>query len=206
MSSDTTASLGLKITKTVAISSLGLYAGLLQSSSIVTLCSPMDGIKKTLNRIYCKLGELGSAQGTITTTAFAIACYLVRDGNSTERRALLYGLLAAPISGVYLWATSKAVNFFYKLNKTEGHDVVDVELPPNHPATHNEKGEKLRCPFGEEADKGKSKSNSSMGTMIPMRFITKFSPLFNSMGLHLFIASVIAAFPLSYNVYFSLSL
>ncbi|CAL9737835.1 autophagy-related protein 33 [Monosporozyma servazzii] len=202
MSNDTTSSLGLKITKTVAISSLGLYAGLLQSSSVVSLCSPMDGIKKTLNRIYCKLGELGSAHGVITTAAFAIGCYLVKDGESTERKALLYGLLAAPVSGLYLWATSKAVKFFSNLDKTR---VDDVELPPNHPATYNEKGEKLHCPFGGETEKDKLKVDSLFGTVVPMGCMSKIGPVFKSMGLHLFIASVIATFPLSYNVYLCLN-
>ncbi|CAL9732139.1 autophagy-related protein 33 [Monosporozyma unispora] len=201
MSNNINTSLGFRITKTVAISSLGLYAGLLQSSSVVSICSPIDGVKKTLNSIYCKLGELGSAQGTITTVAFAFACYLAKDVNSDEKKALLYGLLAAPVSGTYLWATSKAVKFFTKINQ-KGRDDVEVELPPNHPSIFNEKGEKLHCPFGEEAEKSNNtKSSSFIGKLIPMKFMTKFVPVFQSMGLHLFIASVLATIPLSYHIY-----
>lgn len=187
-------SLTFKITKTVAVSSLGLYTGLLASSSIVNICSPIDGIKKTLNDIYCKLGETGSALGTLSTTAFAIAYFL------NKKPYMLCGLLAAPVSGIYLWATSKAVIFFSQMSNKTGTNV-DVELPPNHPSIYNEKGEKLHCPFTEASENETNKTEDSITKLIPIRLLNHISPYFQSMGLHLFISSILAAIPLAKIIY-----
>lgn len=188
-----TSNIGFQITKTVAISSLGIYTGLLTTSSIVNLCgTPVNGIKKTLNNIYCKLGETGSAIGALTVSSFALSYYLERTNS-----LWLYGLLSVPISGFYLWCSSKGVEFFAKFKP-------QVELPPNHPSIYNENGEKQQCPFAQAAgqeDNAEEKEYGIIGKWIPMSLITKLSPFFQIMGPHLFVSSIISFIPFSYILY-----
>lgn len=196
-------SLGLKISKTVAISSLGLYAGLLTTSSVINICSPIDAIKKTINTIYCRLGETGCLLGILTTASFAVSCLLMKNAPSNqEKKNLFFGLLAAPASGLYLWISSKAVNFMSNFCKNQNKNGVEVELPPNHPDIYNEKGEKLQCPFsGTVKDDTKGNKHKCLSKNIPMKLLKHFSPCFQSMGIHIFIASIITIIPFSKIIY-----
>lgn len=201
--SSLSSSLGLKISKTVAISSLGLYAGLLATSSVVNICSPIDAIKKTMNTIYCRLGETGCLLGTVSTVSFAISCLLSKNvSDGQEKTSLFAGLLAAPASGLYLWLSSKVVDFMSKFSTNQNQPAVEVDLPPNHPSIYNEKGEKLKCPFSKTVEEDtKDTKRDCISQRIPMKLLTYFSPFFQSMGIHIFIASVITTIPFSQIIY-----
>ena len=199
MSSVSTSSLGLKISKTVAISSLGLYAGLLTTSSVVNIYSPIDAIKKTMNTIYCRLGESGCLLGTVATAAFTVSYFLSKDvSTSQEKTNLFVGLLAAPASGLYLWVSSKVVNCMSKFCKNQNKNKVEVELPPNHPSIYNEKGEKLQCPFSSNVQKdSEDTDNNCISKIIPVKLLSHFNPFFQSMRSHVFIASIMSIIPFS---------
>lgn len=152
-----------QISKTIAVSTLGLYAGILSTSTLVKIASPKDIVSSEIKHIYCILGIGSSIIGGLTTGAFAISYLLsTRCCCSTY---LLYGLLVAPVTGGYLWTVDKLKNKLSFMNKTDSKkdDTADknteataskVELPPSHPPIVNESGEKLACPFAN----GKAKS------------------------------------------------
>lgn len=156
----------LGITKGIAVSSLGLYAGILTTSTILTYASPLDVISQHLRSAVCKVGEAASALGALSTGFFALSFF----GAPSHLRHpyLIYSALVAPVSALYLWGISRCSHKCHAKSKDErtaqekaqgkSHDanpplsdsVVDLgaeKIPQGHPAVK----EGAKCPMGSAA-------------------------------------------------------
>lgn len=102
-------SLCLGITKTIAISSLGLYAGVLSASTILSLnkhtsiiLSNLDIINKAqIKQIINKIFQFGNVIGGLSTAFFGLSYFGAPI--HWKHPYLLYGMLIAPISNLYLY-------------------------------------------------------------------------------------------------------
>lgn len=150
----------LSVTKSIAISSLGIYAGMLTTTTLVSYITPLEVISQHLSHVICKLGEFATALGAVSTGFFAASYF----GAPPQLRHpyLLYGALVAPISAVYLWAISRCNHKYYskrpraersgsedKTSATLNDSVVDLGAPAGHPPLGNDPTAK--CPFGSAA-------------------------------------------------------
>lgn len=95
----------LGVIKSIAVSSLGLYAGTLVTGTLVSYVTPLEVISQHLKPVVCKLGEFASVLATLSTGFFSLSYF----GAPPQLRHpyLLYGALVAPVSGLYLWAISR---------------------------------------------------------------------------------------------------
>lgn len=151
----------LAVTKGIAVSSLGLYAGILTTTSLVSLATPLEVLSQHLSPVVCKIGELASALGALSTGFFAASYF----GAPPHLRHpyLLYGALVAPVSAIYLWAISRCNHKSSycqkkKAAKSKGTNaqqlsdsVVDLGsdnksgAPAGHPPISDDGA---KCPFG----------------------------------------------------------
>ncbi|QLL33198.1 hypothetical protein HG536_0E01090 [Torulaspora globosa] len=149
----------LAVTKSIAVSSLGIYAGMLTTTTLVSYITPLKVITQHLSPVICKLGEVASVLATLSTGFFAASYF----GAPPHLRHpyLLYGALVAPVSALYLWAISRCNHKYYsKRGCRRGGDaedassapqlndsVVDLgkDAPAGHPAISENSSAK--CPF-----------------------------------------------------------
>ncbi|CCC66775.1 hypothetical protein NCAS_0A02170 [Naumovozyma castellii] len=170
-------STSLRITKTVAISSLGLYAGLLTSSSLVSTLTPLQTVSSQIRHLACVIGVYGSALAGLTTAAFGLTYSLSAD--SSRLAQLVYGLVGGPITYGYLYICSMkgrgGRGSSLVVEKEEGSRTPESshsdkmsspelvgsseessgtpKVPFHHPPIGpNSTGE---CPFGHKAKRGK---------------------------------------------------
>ncbi|CCF58991.1 hypothetical protein KAFR_0F03960 [Kazachstania africana CBS 2517] len=152
----------LDISNGIAVSSLGLYAGLLSSSTLVSVIAPIDVVKNSLKHVFCGFGIGGTVLATVSTAAFSLSYYL--SGKDTS---LLYGLLLGPLSGLYLQLTSDYTKKLADIEETKHNldEIVDKKnqmsspelvekevtpkLPPHHPVIKGANGETVQCPFAK---------------------------------------------------------
>lgn len=152
----------LAVTKSIAVSSLGIYAGMLTTTTLVSYITPLEVLKQHLSPVICKLAEVASVLATVSTGFFAASYF----GAPLHLRHpyLLYGALVAPVSALYLWAISRCNHKYYSKRSCRGADaeksapeindsVVDLgtDVPAGHPAV-SDSGAK--CPFGSAAANG----------------------------------------------------
>lgn len=153
----------LGITKGIAVSSLGLYAGILTTSTILTYASPVDVITEHLRAAVCKVGEAASVLGALSTGFFALSFF----GAPPHLRHpyLIYSALVAPASALYLWGISRCSHKCHAKKQSKektperesqnptptlSDSVVDLgaeKLPQGHPAVK----EGSKCPLGNAA-------------------------------------------------------
>lgn len=194
-----------QISKTIAVSTLGLYAGILSTSALVKIASPRDIIPSEIKHIYCILGIGNTIVGTLTTAAFGISYLLsTRCCCSTY---LLYGMLVAPATGAYLWLVDKLqtklplVRNTPKLEENKEAENTEntkpeIDLPPSHPPIVSESGEKLTCPFasGESTTASATKhtvcNTKKLFCQINGKFVNHLSEVVKDMTPHLITASI----------------
>ncbi|QLQ80756.1 hypothetical protein HG537_0E01110 [Torulaspora globosa] len=155
----------LAVTKSIAISSLGIYAGMLTTTTLVSYITPLKVITQHLSPVICKLGEIASFLATLSTGFFAASYF----GAPPHLRHpyLLYGALVAPVSALYLWGISRCNHKYYNKrgchhgDEAEGasapqlnDSVVDLgkDAPAGHPAISE--NSTAKCPFGSAAATG----------------------------------------------------
>lgn len=136
--------------KAVAISSLGLYAGILSSSTAITSIAPLNVIKKGLTHVWYMYGFSSSVLATLSTLGFGLSYYISQE-NAKDNLSIL-GAIVGPITGAMIYASS-LIEF-----GPPKRDQVVPNLPPNHPSVIGENGEIKECPFG----KGNDKKNDDM--------------------------------------------
>lgn len=132
-------SLCLGVIKGVAVSSLGLYAGILSTSTLLSfnkstsiILSHIDDviIKVQLNNLINRLFQMGNIIGTISTTFFGFSYF---GAPSIWRHPyLLYGMLTTPLSSLYLYLTKRAIENKLKLqSSTTKHETANDSKPIN---------------------------------------------------------------------------
>lgn len=141
------------ISKTVAISSIGLYAGILTCSATITTFTPLDVVKGRLIHVWCAFGTAGSVLAAASSAAFGLNYYLSPE-NARDTLSL-FGSLVGPLTGAMIYA-STLIKCGTKPKKQE-----NPQLPPNHPSVVGENGEIKQCPFGKGKSEENSNSNSS---------------------------------------------
>ncbi|SMN18665.1 similar to Saccharomyces cerevisiae YGR049W SCM4 Potential regulatory effector of CDC4 function [Maudiozyma saulgeensis] len=139
--------------KAIAISSLGLYAGLLTSTTAITSIAPLNVIKRNLTHVWYMYGVAGGALATTSTAAFGL-CYYISSGNARDYLSLI-GALIGPLTGSMVYISS-LLKFDYKPKSSIPN------LPPNHPSVISDDGEIKTCPFGN-GEESKDKSRPSPG-------------------------------------------
>ncbi|CCD27082.1 Atg33p NDAI_0J01900 [Naumovozyma dairenensis CBS 421] len=99
----------LAVTKGIAVSSLGLYAGLLTSSTLISSTTPL--ITNTLptdllnwKPLLSKFKACATTLGSLATTFFGLSYF----GSPTNLRHpyLLYSMMISPLSGIFLYLTT----------------------------------------------------------------------------------------------------
>ncbi|SCU79012.1 LAME_0A06832g1_1 [Lachancea meyersii CBS 8951] len=93
----------LAVTKTIAVSSLGIYCGTLCSATILAQFTPMDVIKSQLMGPAKIVARVAASLATVSSIFFGLSFF----GAPAHLRHpyLLYGMLVAPISSVYMALT-----------------------------------------------------------------------------------------------------
>ncbi|CAI2002865.1 hypothetical protein SEUBUCD646_0G03100 [Saccharomyces eubayanus] len=144
------------IIKGIAVSSLGLYAGILTSSTVISITTPINVLTQHLKGVLCTLGCWSTVLGGLATSAFGLSYYLSTPGDRPNY--LLCGLGIAPLSAVYLYLVSL---FNHKLapkcTRNDLENQKDEKLPQNHPQV--EDGE-AACPFSKMNNAKKLKAES----------------------------------------------
>ncbi|KAG0660971.1 hypothetical protein C6P45_001447 [Maudiozyma exigua] len=130
--------------KAIAISSLGLYAGLLSSSTAITSIAPLSVIKKNLTHVWYMYGFSGSVLAILSTAGFGLSFYISPE-NAKDKFSVL-GAVVGPITGAMIYASS-----LIKYGSGQRNQVVP-NLPPNHPSVIGKDGEIKECPFGKGKD------------------------------------------------------
>ncbi|CCK70149.1 Scm4p KNAG_0D04030 [Huiozyma naganishii CBS 8797] len=174
------------IYKGIAISSLGLYAGLVSTTTAVKVLAPANVSKNSLGHTYCIIAIGGTIIGLTATATFGVSYYL----SPSKDASLLFSLAVVPVTGLYLWASNKIVSCFFAVGSESRRPEPEstgknVELPPNHPSVYGENGEKLKCPFGNGADSAAKRPTLS-GKILAWQGCQK---ILSSMNPHLVVAS-----------------
>lgn len=128
-------------TKCIGVTSLGLYAGLLTSTSLITSATPLDVLTGSLKNLLCKIGCWATAFGSVSTISLAVSYFLSEKPQRSNTR--LAGALIAPITGLYLYASSLAnhgccPSKAKESGLPEGHPQVGADAPV--------------CPFSKTTD------------------------------------------------------
>lgn len=158
-------SICLGFTKGIAVSSLGLYAGILTTSSICTYMVPLDVISQHLRSVVCKVGETASALGLLSTGFFSLSFF--GAPSHLKHPYLIYSALVAPLSALYMWGISRCNHKHHaKVKDAEegkaedgkqdqspplGDSVVDLGSDPKVPSGHPSVKEGAKCPMGYAA-------------------------------------------------------
>lgn len=100
----------LAITKGVAVSSIGLYSGILTSATLITSTTPLEVLTKSLSPVLSNLRNAATCLGAIASTFFCVSFFGAPP--SLRHPYLLYGMLAAPLSSFVLGCAS-----YYKSRK-----------------------------------------------------------------------------------------
>ncbi|CAI4046905.1 hypothetical protein SKDZ_12G3840 [Saccharomyces kudriavzevii ZP591] len=94
----------LAITKGIAVSSIGLYAGLLASATLITSTTPLEVVTGPLTPTLLTLKNAATALGAFASTFFCMSFFGAPP--SLRHPYLLYGMLAAPLSSFVLGCAS----------------------------------------------------------------------------------------------------
>ncbi|KAL3229543.1 Protein SCM4 [Nakaseomyces bracarensis] len=133
--------------KTIAVTSLGLYAGLMTSSTLIASVTPLSILSDSLKSVLCKLGCWATVLGSVATGAFATSYILSEKAQRTPTQ--LAGALVVPITGLSLWISSLVNHGHAKVHhKSAGSD----DLPKGHPKVG---ADAPACPFSKK-DEGSS--------------------------------------------------
>lgn len=89
----------LAVTKTVAVSSLGIYCGMLTSACVASYAAPVDVLTQ-LAKPARAIARVGGALAAVSSALFALSYF----GAPAHWRHpyLLYGMLVAPVSAAYV--------------------------------------------------------------------------------------------------------
>ncbi|KAM3161235.1 Autophagy-related protein 33 [Lachancea thermotolerans] len=89
----------LAVTKTVAVSSLGIYCGMLTSACVASYAAPVDVLTQ-LAKPARAIARVGGALAAASSAFFALSYF----GAPAHWRHpyLLYGMLVAPVSAAYV--------------------------------------------------------------------------------------------------------
>ncbi|CUS22722.1 LAQU0S06e04566g1_1 [Lachancea quebecensis] len=89
----------LAVTKTVAVSSLGIYCGMLTSACVASYAAPVDVLTQ-LARPARAIARVGGALAAVSSAFFALSYF----GAPAHWRHpyLIYGMLVAPVSAAYV--------------------------------------------------------------------------------------------------------
>lgn len=89
----------LAVTKTIAVSSLGVYCGMLGSAYAVACVTPLDILSSALSKPAKVVVRIGSALAVVSSAFFGLSYF---GAPSYWRHPyLLYGMLVAPASAAY---------------------------------------------------------------------------------------------------------
>ena len=94
----------LAITKGIAVSSIGLYSGLLASASLITSTTPLEVLTGSRTPTLTTLKNAATALGAFASTFFCVSFFGAPP--SLRHPYLLYGMLAAPLSSFVLGCAS----------------------------------------------------------------------------------------------------
>ncbi|CCD24724.1 Scm4p NDAI_0D04100 [Naumovozyma dairenensis CBS 421] len=152
----------LDLTKTVAISSLGLYAGLLTTTTLVSTITPIDLLTSQVRHLACVIGCYESGLAALSTGAFALTYYL--SPPKLRLPYLLYGVAVSPLTCGYMyvssklshaWASKKEIKSNAENSDMSSPEVVEEptsKVPFHHPPIDGS-AEGAECPFGKKAHK-----------------------------------------------------
>lgn len=155
----------LPCSKTVAVASLGLYAGLMTSTTLIASVTPLSVLNDSLKSVLCKLGCWSTVLGSIATGSFATSYFLAEKSQRTTIQVV--GALVAPITGLSLWLSSKVNHCQSNLHRrASGGD----DLPKGHPKVGSDAP---ACPFSKKDEtsavnlhSGSIKSNKCYNAML----------------------------------------
>ncbi|KAH3903209.1 uncharacterized protein SCODWIG_00920 [Saccharomycodes ludwigii] len=104
----------LGVTKTIAVTSLGIYTGMVTSGAIIAFATPWDILMCKLSKTLRKLSAIAVSFSTLSTIFFGLSYFYAPK--TAQHPYLLYGLAVGPVSCVY----SLALKVLFKCKKTCG--------------------------------------------------------------------------------------
>ncbi|EJS42589.1 YLR356W [Saccharomyces arboricola H-6] len=142
----------LAITKGIAVSSIGLYSGLLASATLISSTTPLEVLTGSLTPTLSTLKNAATVLGAFASTFFCVSFFGAPP--SLRHPYLLYGMLAAPLSSFVLGCASH-----YKSRKYSKISKDSSLLPEDtKPAVHElsdsiiDLGEDTRVPGSSTPD------------------------------------------------------
>lgn len=159
------------VSKGIAVSSLGLYAGILSCSTMITTIAPVDVVKGRIAHVWCAFGIGAAALATISTAGFSFS-YYVSPENAKDIISL-FGLFVAPITGAMIYISTLLKFELPKKSIVPG-------LPPNHPNVIGENGEVKECPFHKGGERDSDQNDKVEKSSRPYHS-TIFTPINTSL-------------------------
>ncbi|EDO18202.1 hypothetical protein Kpol_543p32 [Vanderwaltozyma polyspora DSM 70294] len=184
----------LGVTKTIAVSSLGLYAGLLTTTTLVTASAPIDLLLPRTNEnpivnyfksIVCSVGKISTVLSGLSTIFFGASYF--GSPLSLRHPYLIYGMVIAPISAAYLYGASLFAHRHPSADQEKNNSpspalddsTVDLGKDFKHPKITP--GEAGKCPFGSktsiEASSESSRKNCNASIVAHLSVVTVFTIL-----------------------------
>ncbi|CCF56062.1 hypothetical protein KAFR_0A06270 [Kazachstania africana CBS 2517] len=125
----------LAITKTVAVSSLGLSAGLLTTSSIISsrndflnLLTSLDIVSQyKLSKLVVSLQTVSNWLSGLASVGFGVSYFAV-NLDFLKHPYLLYGMILSPLSSVYLYYVKHSIQRKLSLQEIRGDDKPSIKL------------------------------------------------------------------------------
>ncbi|SCU77385.1 LAFA_0A01486g1_1 [Lachancea sp. 'fantastica'] len=93
----------LAVTKTIAVSSLGIYCGTMCSATILAQFTPLDVVKSQLMGPAKIVARVAASLATVSSIFFGLSFFGAPA--SLHHPYLLYGMLVAPVSAAYMGLT-----------------------------------------------------------------------------------------------------
>lgn len=157
----------LPCSKTIAVTSLGLYAGLMTSTTLIASVTPLSILSDSMKSVLCKLGCWSTVLGSIATGSFATSYFLSEKAQRSNIQ--LAGALIAPITGLSLWISSIVNHGQSHMH----HKAAGDDLPKGHPKVG---ADAPACPFSKKDEGSSVNLNSSS---------VKSNKCYNAMLCHL---------------------
>ncbi|SCU83382.1 LADA_0C11078g1_1 [Lachancea dasiensis] len=113
----------LAVTKTIAVSSLGIYCGTLCSATILARCTPLDVLRTQLARPAKAVARVAASLAAVSSVFFGLSFF----GAPLHLRHpyLLYGMLVGPVSGIYVGLAGRVC----KMRRCRSQRPKDAGLP-----------------------------------------------------------------------------
>ncbi|CAL9729367.1 autophagy-related protein 33 [Monosporozyma unispora] len=200
-------SLCLGIIKGVAVSSLGLYAGILSASTVLSfskstsiILSNLDVISKAqLTNLINKIFQIGNVIGTISTTFFGLSYF--GAPKIWKHPYLIYGMLTAPLSTLYLFYVKRSTENKLRLQRdstTSNQQPINISDEENNDTTNYHSVDESVVDLGKKTPpQSQSSSNNDVTNTLVLQNTKSFC---NSIGRKLFFATVVSLAGLTQSV------